>query len=114
MIRTFSLVCLGFIFFRAPNVSQAIEMIKNIFVNNYTNPIVGLGLQKNDYIIALGGVLLLFIISILKQKFKIRESIAKQHILVRYAIWIGLIAFILIFGYYGTGYNSAAFIYQNF
>ena len=117
-VRTFCLVCIGFVFFRADSTSQAIEMLKLTFVNNYyelfTNGIYNLGLSRDDLGIAILSIALLFIISCLKQKYKIREQISKQHIVVRYSIWIILIMSILIFGYYGTGYDATSFIYQNF
>ena len=118
IIRTFALVCIGFIFFRSNSVNQAIYMIKNIFNNNVYELLLGgiynLGLDNGDIIISILGIFLLFIMSLLKQKYNIREGISKQHIVVRYFIWIILILFILVFGYYGTGYDSSSFIYQKF
>lgn len=118
IIRTFTLVCIGFIFFRADSTLDALKMIRRIFVNNYSEIFSGamlkLGLDSQDLTIAFIGIILLFIISILKQKYKIREQIQNQHIAVRYTIWISLIVFILIFGFYGTGYDATSFIYQNF
>lgn len=111
MIITFGLTCFAFIFFRAETVSQAVTMIKNI---PSLEGIGNLGLTISDYIITLLSGLLLFIISVLKQKYNIREKIANQHIIVRYTIWICLIVIILLFGYYGVGYDSSNFIYQKF
>lgn len=118
IIRTFGLVCLGFVFFRSKNIFQAIYMLKSIFVNNFYEIFLGgiynLGLSKGDIIVALLGIFTLIIVSLLKQKCNVREEILKQHILVRYCIWIFLIIIILIFGYYGIGYDASSFIYQNF
>lgn len=111
MLITFGLTCFAFIFFRAETVLQAIEMIKNI---PSFAPLANLGLTSNDYIITLISLVLLLVISILKQKYNIRKEIANQHVIVKYVIWIGLIVLILIFGYYGVGYDSSNFIYQKF
>lgn len=111
MFITFGLTCFAFIFFRAETVSQAVTMIKNIVS---FQAIGDLGLTSSDYIITLLSGILLFIVSILKQKYNIREQIANQHIVIRYGIWIGLILIILLFGYYGVGYDSSNFIYQKF
>lgn len=117
-IRTFALVCVGFVFFRADSTSQALEMLKLVFVNNYfvlfTDGLLNLGLTRDDLVIAMFSTCILFIISLLKQKYKIREEISKQHIIIRYSIWLILIMSILIYGYYGIGYDAASFIYQNF
>ena len=118
MIRTFALVCLGFVFFRANSTLDALKMIKRIFVNNYgeilSGEMLNLGLDIADLNIALIGITLLFMISILKQKYKIREQIRNQHIVVRFSIWMSLTIFILVFGYYGIGYDATSFIYQKF
>lgn len=120
MIRTFILVCIGFVFFRAPSVSSALEMLKLSFVNNYKEILnlatfVNLGLTSKDLAVTLISLILLFVTSVLKQKYpSLREEITKQHIVVRYAIWLTLIMVILVFGYYGTEYDASAFIYQNF
>lgn len=111
MIITFLLTCFAFIFFRAANLSQAIIMIKNI---PYLTPIADLGMTQNDYIITFMSLSLLLIVSIIKQKYDIRELISRQHVIVRWTIWIGLILVILILGYYGIGYDASNFIYQNF
>lgn len=118
IIRTFILVCIGDLFFRSTSTQDAIAMIKSLSVNNYSEifkgAIFNLGLDQKDLIIAAFGIILLFIISILKQKYKIREAIRNRNIITKYFIWIFLIVFILVFGYYGTGYDAASFIYQNF
>lgn len=111
IIITFVLTCFAFIFFRAETVSQAIYMISHIA--NLV-PIGKLGLTNSDYIVTLLSLALLFTISLLKQKYNIRKEISNQHIVVKYAIWIGLIILILVFGYYGVGYDSSNFIYQKF
>ena len=118
MIRTSTLVCIGFVFFRSESVFQAIYMLRSIFVNNFYKLFMGeiqsLGLNNNDITICLLGTFTLFIVSLLKQKYEIREEISKQHIIIRYSIWICLILCILILGYYGKGYDASSFIYQKF
>ena len=118
IVRTFILVCIGDLFFRSTSTADAINMIKSLGVNNYTEifkgALLNLGLDFKDLAIAISGILLLLTISLLKQKYKIREEIKEKNIGYRYAIWISLIVFVLIFGYYGTGYDAASFIYQNF
>lgn len=111
MCITFGLTCFAFIFFRAETVSQALTMIANI---PHLDGLANLGLTRSDYIIAIISLLALFIVSIIKQKYDVREVIANQHIVIRWTIVIVLILTILIFGYYGTGYDASSFIYQNF
>ena len=112
MLVTFALTCFAFIYFRAETVIQANSMVKNLFKINIS--VGNIGLSVSDLIIAILGIILLFIISVLKQKYDIRKEISKQHIIIRYAIWIILISSILIFGYYGIGYDASNFLYQKF
>ena len=112
--RTFILVCIGFVFFRSNTVSQAVKMLGSIPKLNLNIKVFSLGLNKDESIIAVISVLVLFVVSLLKQKIDIRKFVSKRNIIFRFAIWIVLISTILVFGYYGTGYDSQAFIYQRF
>ena len=76
--------------------------------------ITSLGLDKHELIVAGVSLMLLFVTSLIKQKVNIREFISNRNIIIRYTIWIGLVVVILVFGYYGEGYDSQAFIYQKF
>lgn len=113
MLVTAGLTCFAFIFFRAETVFQAIGMITNMITPHFIS-IGNYGLSISDTMLAFIGLILLFIISILKQKYNIRKSISNQHIVVRYTIWIFLISSIIVFGYYGTGYDASSFLYQQF
>ena len=54
-------------------------------------------------------------ISIKQEKgTKIRDTLAKQNILFRWAILYGVIFSIIILGIYGEGYNVQSFIYGAF
>lgn len=113
IILTFSLTCFAFIFFRAETITQAINMIKSIISINFIN-IKNYGLVLIDYAILFCSLILLLITSIIKQKKDIRELIAKQNIVIRYVIWLSLIMVIILFGYYGIGYDASNFLYQKF
>ena len=114
IIRTFVLVCIGFVFFRSNTVSQAISMIGSVPKLSFDVKLFSLGLSKDESMIAAISVFILFIISLLKQKVDIRKFISKRNVVFRYAVWIVLVSAILVLGYYGTGYDSQAFIYQRF
>ena len=49
-----------------------------------------------------------------KDGMTIRDVIAKQNILSRWLLYLALIAGILVFGMYGSGYNAGAFFYGKF
>ena len=43
---------------------------------------------------------------------KVRETLAKQNIVFRWAIYLIAIAVILVFGVYGPDYSASSFIYE--
>ena len=45
---------------------------------------------------------------------KIRQTIAKQGIVFRWIVYYAAIFAVIIFGIYGSVYDSASFIYQQF
>ena len=57
----------------------------------------------------------MFVIGLLKEKgVKIRESLARQKLPVRWAVYACLVLSVIIFGAYGIGYDAVDFIYGQF
>ena len=77
------------------------------------------GLDQHNFTLAMLLVALVWGVSMLQEKFNkdgmtIRDVIAKQNILFRWLLYLALIAGILVFGMYGSGYNAGAFFYGKF
>ena len=71
-----------------------------------------MGLKAGDYVIIIAGCMIVFVVSILKEKgICIRESIAAKPLVIRWVAYYGLIIGILLFGYIGA---TQGFIYANF
>ena len=116
-IKVFVLVVIGELIFRAPTVTIATEMIKKIFTNfNITiSELSSLGLDIPDYLVLFVSILLVLVISILKENnINIRKEIEKQNIIIRWIIFYILIFSIIIFGAYGVGYQPIDPIYADF
>ena len=118
-IRTFLLVCIGDLFFRAESVSAAFAMLKGaVTVWNpailWNGALFGLGLDAIESGIAVFSLLLLLAVSVLQQKGSVRERIAKRILPVRWLIWYALLFYVIFFGCYGPEYSAAEFIYQGF
>lgn len=118
-VRTFVLVTIGLIFFRAENAGAACRMLASIFRS--WNPeifwngyIFELGLDWIEFTIAIVSLIMLLIVSILQQTESIRDRIARQKLVVRWIILYALIFYVILLGNYGPGYNAAEFIYQGF
>lgn len=120
MLRTFFLVNVGFVFFRAETVGAAFRMLK---LSVSTEPlqipfdkgILGLGLDWIELTITAVSLVILLVVSILQNRgTRIREAIAAKCLPVRWMIWYALLFYTILLGYYGPGYSAAEFIYQGF
>ena len=117
-LRTFFLVCVGFVFFRADSFRDGLMMCRAVFtfdmnvfsVTNFT----ALGLDVPDTVVAMISLLVLLLVSFLKERMDVREKLAEQNLVFRWGIYYLLIFSVLIFGFYGPGYSASEFIYENF
>ena len=119
-IAAFFLICLGHIFFRAANVPDAIAMYKAIFTPFMINGewIASLGLDNANLIVLLVSFAVLVAVDIYKYREKqeeeprlVLQALANRPAIVSWAVFMLLFVSVLIFGMYGLGYDSGAFIY---
>lgn len=119
-IGTFLLVDLSWIFFRANGTITAFRMIKRMLLSFnpwifFDGGIFRLGLDEKDSFVLVASLLCLFAASLCKyNKIDLREKITEQGLWLRWSIYICAILVILVFGVYGSGYDSAQFIYFQF
>lgn len=72
-------------------------------------------LDYKDFFVVGVGVIIWYVVSVRQESgMQIRERIAAQPWLFRYALTAGVIMVTLIFGVYGSSYNAADFIYGGF
>jgi D-alanyl-lipoteichoic acid acyltransferase DltB (MBOAT superfamily) len=115
-VRTFVLVCLSFVFFRAKTVPDALKIFKGFTNKNNFSILYDGSLNKfipfAEWIPLLISICVLFIGDALQQRFVVREAIAGKRRAVRWFLYMALMYWITIFGVYGPKYE--AFIYQGF
>ena len=118
ILRTFFLVNIGFVFFRAENVTDAFHMLKTALVFNPIELINGgllrLGLEWVEMSVAAVALIILLMVSLMQRCGSLRDRIAKKGLLQRWCIWYVLLFMVILLGYYGPGYSAAEFIYQGF
>ena len=119
IVRTFFLVCIGDLFFRAASVGDAFAMLRGaVSVWNpsvlWSGALFDLGLDRVEAIIAVISLLLLYVVSLLQQKGSVRDKIAQKPLPIRWIIWYVLLFGVILFGCYGPGYSAGEFIYQGF
>ncbi len=122
-LRTFFLVCIGFVFFRASSAGDAVRMFKASLAFNpwiFTDgSLLRLGLDAQDFTVGLLSLGVLLAVSLLHSRFKaqgktVRGVLAGQNLVFRWMVYYMLIFSVIIFGFYGPGYDAGEFIYQNF
>ncbi len=121
MVRTFFLCAIGRFFSRADTLKQALGMIGGSTVGWYDlsfitdGSLTNLGLDVANWFVLFVAVLVLLFVDIAHERgIKIRETIAQEQIVARWIVYLAAFAVALIFGVYGSAYDSAAFIYQQF
>ena len=117
-IRTFILISIGLMFFNSNSLTDGFRMLGHAFCIGRDSVVeAGFGLGRSDWMILAMSFVLWLLMSIINEYSKqkdVREVIAARNIVIRWAIFYALIIFIVIFGYYGPGYDAAQFIYQGF
>ena len=119
--RTFVIFSIGRFFSRADGFMVALKMIRRMMsgFNNLAFFVDGslqnLGLDTDNWILILVALLILLLVGLLhEQGYEIRNEIAGQPLVFRWAIYVGAVAVLLVFGVYGPAYSSASFIYGAF
>ena len=121
IIVTFLLVDFAWVFFRAPSLFQAIDMMKNALSHMdpwaiFDGSLYTWGLSIYEFWIAVVSIILLLIIDIVKVEKKngLRDAFFRQNILFRWGVYIGAICAIFLFGIYGPQFTAQEFIYFQF
>lgn len=117
---TFVLVDLSWVFFRAASCAEALSIIKSSF--RVFNPWVlvdgtlyTLGLDRANFWILLASIAVLLGVDLLHaREIRIRESLLRQPLPIRWGVAYASILALLIFGIYGPAYDAASFIYFQF
>jgi D-alanyl-lipoteichoic acid acyltransferase DltB (MBOAT superfamily) len=125
VLVTFSLITFSWIFFRANNIKEALYIIGNLFagvpalfIELIRNPISAImenhdlfvvGQPWNEFIIGIVGIIILETVHLLQRKESIREWVSKRPMILRWALYVGIILIILNFGKVGK-----QFIYFQF
>ena len=120
MVRMFMLMNLIRVVDLFPNVLEYFRRTGSIVTTFNWNilwdgTMMKLGLSGLDYAILGGGILLMFLVSLLQEKKgSVREYLAQRPAALRYSLIFGLFLLVLLMGSYGIGYDAGNFIYNQF
>ena len=113
MLRTFTLLCISRVIVKAPSIGDAFKMIKAMFTSfdpdflfGFDGEIYTYGVDEKSLWVVFFAIMILLVIGVLQERgMKIRETISKQNFIFRWAVFLGLLAIILVFGAYGPSYD---------
>ena len=118
ILRTFVIVNIGMLLFRSATVGEFFALLKqSVSSVNYLAGAKEILLVSNGVIFAIIGIIAVLIVSIIKEKSKqnsLRDLLYKRAFAFRYLLILLLAIYILTFGIYGSGSESATFVYAQF
>ncbi|GAA0077849.1 MBOAT family protein [Clostridium sp. CTA-5] len=118
VLTTFFLVSFAWIFFRANSFNDIKIIFRNLFLHNESilqdGTLFNLIISRDEFIVAVIGIVIVIIIDILKEKINLLEVLSHKKIIYRWGIYISIILIIIILGVYGSGYSEQQFIYCQF
>lgn len=118
--RTTILVIFGELFFNAQSLRAGLIMFSKIFTKFNFRSIMQiysgeLGIDMQDIGIISICLIIIYLIGLKQEEgVKIRETLLKQNIVIRWALIYALLLFIIIFGAYGHGYTPVDPMYANY
>ena len=115
-IFNFGLITAAWVIFRAENLHAGLSILKRIVTDItpwifFDGTIYTCGITAGQFLALLFCILLLIIAEYLQEKANLRGMLEKQHIIVRWGIYLGAIGLILVLGVYGPGYDATQFLY---
>ena len=114
IIRTFILVNIGMLIFRASDLTTAVNMFANIFSTTSGNYLFDI-IAVKDFVVALIGTAIICIADCLYQaKIDLLEKFAQLKPFAKYLIILIIVFIILVFGAYGQGYTTIDPLYGGF
>ncbi|MCR4610935.1 MAG: MBOAT family protein [Lachnospiraceae bacterium] len=120
LFRTWIIIVIGEMLFRAESISQFIKLCANIFTSNFDGglmkgKLVDMGLSVEDLFVALFGIVIMFVVdAIVEKRPDFFETIPTLSRTKRWLIYYFVIIMIVIFGAYGEAYKTVELIYANF
>lgn len=120
ILRTFVLVNIGMLIFRADTLRTAGQMFLSIFRGTGPATLFGMGLthaglNPKDMVVLAAGTAMLVVVGLLQEKnIRLRVRIASWPLPARWGVYLTAIFVLIIVGAYGTGYLPPDQIYASF
>lgn len=115
---TFFIVCLGWVFFRANGLDDALTVTQGIFTDISVNEIFAIenytiGFNINEFKILMLSILLMLTFEAYYKRRSVINRLNKQSVIARWSFYLIVVMYIAIFGIYGET-TTKEFIYFQF
>ena len=115
MLRTLFFISLGRYLTRAKDLSSALELMGRTLSPTGGTDLFSLGLDRANFFFLLVCIAVLFTVDAVEaKKGPLSEKISRRELYVRLCIHCAAMLILLLFGWYGRGFEAAGFIYQEF
>lgn len=113
-IRTLLIIFVGETIFGAKTLKDAFHILGSVFTP-YQGDFFSLGLDYKEFIIAVLGIIVIFIVGLIKERgVDVRQGLYEKAVPIRWVVLLALSFSIMVFGAYGGMYSVTPFIYGNF
>ena len=116
---TFILITISWVIFRSSSLKAGLSMVKRIVTDItpwvlFDGSLYEVGIEARNFMALILCIVLMAIIEHFQEKGNIREKLSEQHMIVRWGIYLGAIALVIVLGVYGPGYSATQFLYGQF
>ncbi len=118
LLRTWGLVLIAQYFAFTLNPAQGVSLLAGTFrnwsVSGFAALMAGIMAPLEWAVAGAGGAMVLAIDLMCERKIDVNGRLAKTHFFIRWPVLMLLVLAIAVFGIYGSGYDSTAFLYTQF
>ena len=124
IIRTFVILVIGKVMVKAVSIPAAFIMLKTCVVDfvhfdHFRSMMNAMGMGGKDWLVLFLTCAVLFCVSLYQERnsiqgkdVQVRDVIESKPLVLRWVFYLFVVAFILVFGVYGHGYDATEFIYR--
>ncbi|MBR4140016.1 MAG: MBOAT family protein [Lachnospiraceae bacterium] len=116
---TFVMITISWVIFRSANLRAGLSMVKKIVTDItpwvfFDGTLYEFGIEQKSFLALILCIGFMAVVENQQEKKNIRELLERQHIIVRWGIYLGAIALVAVLGVYGPGYSATQFLYGQF
>lgn len=117
ILKTFTLVCIGWIIIRVQSASDIVPIFKNIITNfniyDLNMNFLGEFYDYTNILVLISAILILIMVSLIQRRENFRDWLEKRNVAIRWSIYYYIVINLIVLSYY-SGDITGGFIYAQF